>query len=534
MSTDAWLTLAILLAVLVALFGRRVGPAPAMLGGCAALHFSGAVSTDVAFAGFSSEAPWIVAGLYVIAGTVQRSGVLDRVAGRVGGAVRGDRRSLVRLLIPATLASSVTANTPVVAALIPELRSAAARTGGRVRPVLLPLSYATILGGTLTVLGSSTNVAASSLLADAGLGRIEVVDLIGLAGPVAIVGLAYLTIASSPLLAGDRSVGEVTTTHRYEARLIVGHDSRWIGTTAASVAVELQADCQALRHGRPHDGELADGDVVEVVGSREAVVAARDRAAGADLVPSSRYIEAVVDAGSSLVGSRLGARTSANAVAFARRATDGSSDTIRRGDVLVLLAAPEATVSDDYAVASRLDTPPSAPATATPALVIGAATVVAASFTPLGLLRSVMAGVALLVVTRVVRPRDALRMVNLEIVVLIAAALGVSGAVVETGLAHEGAELLQRAASGQASLVAIVLVLVTTVTMTELLTNVAAVAIMVPVAVEVAALSDLDPRQLALAVVIAASASFLTPFGYQTNTMVWRPGGYGLRDFLLF
>lgn len=540
MTSDGWITLAILIAVLVALFGRRLGPAPAMLGGCAALYVTGAAPREVAFGGFSASAPWIIAGLYVLAGAVQRSGALDQALANVVTAVDGGRRSLARLLIPAAAVSSVTANTPVVATLIPALGAAARRRQGDVRSVLLPLSFATMLGGTITVLGSSTNVAASTLLDQAGLPPLVVTDLLPVAGPVAAIGLAYLLIVSPVLLRRTEIDGHVEDDQRYEARLIIGEGSPLVGTTVDDLCAELNLHGHAQRSASQlGTGSILEaGDVLELAGGATSIITARDRSSVADeLGTSTRYFEAVVAPGSDLVGRRLGTRTRSHTIAFARRSSNDHGDgLLHRGDVVLVLAAPGAirqtSNSSDYTIATRLGAEPTTPSTARRALLIAAVTVVAASISSVGLLRAVICGVGLLVATGVVRPREALKMVNLEIVVLIAAALGVSGAVVANGLAADAAARLHDLAADRSTAVVVLLLLVATIAMTELLTNVAAVAVMVPVAVEVAPLSGLDPRELALAVIVAASASFLTPFGYQTNTMVWRPGGYRFRDFL--
>ncbi len=542
MTTNGWITLAVLAAVLVALFGRRLGPAPAMLGGCAALYILGAAPQEVVFGGFSSSAPWVIAGLYVLAGCVQSSGVLTGALRRADNSIGHGRKGMAKLLLPAGLVSAVTANTPVVATLTPPLVAASQRRGISPRGLLMPLSFVTILGGTLTVFGSSTNVAASGLLESSGFAPIGPFDLLVISLPTVIVGFGYIiTFAPVMLSGGLHDSHDEQPVAEYHGRIVVHRASTIVGQEPDNLVGELRGAVRESGDNHPY----AEGDVLHLTGSIDAMLDVRELASGpGENIAGKRYFEAVVASGSSLIGQQLGsAVVEGRILAFARRIEPerhhhSRPQLLHRGDVVVVLADPsavrETSTSRDFTFATRLDVDPPKPHLAPLAVGIAAITLVAASFSQIGVLRAVLCGVGALVVTRVVRPRDAFRMVNLEIVVMIAAALGLSGAVVANGLAITAADLLIDAAAHRSAIVATLLILAATIAMTELLTNVAAVAVMIPVAIALAPEADIDPRRLALGVAIAASTSFLTPFGYQTNTMVWRPGRYSLTDYVKF
>ncbi|MCP4961250.1 MAG: hypothetical protein GY925_18550 [Actinomycetia bacterium] len=539
MTTDAWITTAVLVITLGALFGRRVGPASAMLAATASLFVLGVTDSAQAFGGFSSEAPWVIAGLYVIAGVVQQTGALTGLLSTLMDSGPSLRRTLTRLTVPAALSSAIVANTPVVATLAPAITRWTGSRGKGSGALLMPLSFATILGGTLTVIGSSTNVAASGLLDSAGEDSITMFDLVPVSAPVVIIGLVYLIVFAPLLLDSDRDGTNTEPEARFVARFVAQADRAPIGSTIQNLRSSLAGIEAVRRHDKLLTDEdiLQDGDVMVVIGPSTAVIEARETFASSPAEEMGRrYFEAVVAPGSPWTAAVLGDSASPPGV-FARRLERGTVPLapLRRGDTVLVCANPQlmrSTSSNaEFSLAARIDTPPSRSHLARRAVPIALATVIAASIGQIGVLRAVVCGVGTLVVAGTVRPREALRLVNIEVVVLIGAALGVGAAVERSGLASAIVEQIESVAASTHPTAGVVVLLVATVLMTELLTNVAAVAILLPVAIALGPHLAVDERQLALSVVVAASASFLTPFGYQTNTMIWRPGGYEITDF---
>lgn len=539
MPVDAWITAAVLLVTLGALFSGRVGPAPAMLAATATLFVLDVTDSRSAFGGFSSDAPWVIAGLYVVAGVVQQTGALSNHVTKLLPNGGSPRRSIARLVTPVAVSSSIIANTPLVATIIPAITRWTSARNAHPAPYLMPLSFATILGGTLTVIGSSTNVAASGLMVAAGRDSIAMQDLFPVAVPVVVVGLAYLIVATPVLLRANHQTEGAAAEDVYMGRFVARSDREATGSTVDELRDKLTGLQSVERdgHALAGDDRVGEGDVIVIVGPAVAVITAREALASRPVEEmGQRYFEAVIAPGSPHKGRRLGEVATSSHV-FARRLdrryTPGSP--IARGDTVLVCANPSSmratSWTSEFSLAARLDLPPSRPHLAKRVLPIAAATIIAASIGSVGILRAVICGVGALVLTGTVRPREALRFVNVEVVVLIGAALGIGAAVQESGLAGAIVERIADAARSTEPFIGVIVLLLATVIMTEMLTNVAAVAILVPVALELGPELAVDERQLALAVVVAASASFLTPFGYQTNTMVWRPGAYEITDF---
>ena len=192
MSFDAWLTLAVTVLAIFLMVRELVPPVVAMLGAAIVLLLVGVIETEDAFSGFSNPAPITIAALYILAGAASKAGLMQPLVSATLGTDRTVRNGLARLLPPVAAASSVFNNTPIVAVMVPEIETWASRHGRSVSRYLMPLSFASILGGIVTLIGTSTNLVVSGLLAvetGSELGFFEITK-IGL--PIAAVGLVIL------------------------------------------------------------------------------------------------------------------------------------------------------------------------------------------------------------------------------------------------------------------------------------------------------------------------------------------------------
>ncbi|MGH9031664.1 MAG: SLC13 family permease, partial [Acidimicrobiia bacterium] len=216
MSTDAWLTLAVLLVTIAVLASERFPPALVMLAAVVVLLVTDVVETDAAFTGFSNEAPFIVAALYVVAGAAEATGALERFTqvvfrrNHVGG--RGaERHDLARIVGPTTVASGFIANTPLVALLAPRVVAWARRTGRSPSRYLMPLSHAAVFGGVITVLGTSTNVTVAGLLRESGRDPLDIFEITPVGLPLAALGVALIVLVGPWLLPRRLSPAEADT-----------------------------------------------------------------------------------------------------------------------------------------------------------------------------------------------------------------------------------------------------------------------------------------------------------------------------------
>ena len=559
MEPDAWLTLAVLVVLVGILVREVVTPAAAMLGALVTLVLIGVAEPDVALAGFSSTATATVAGLFVVADALRRHAGVERVlhAGLVGA--RSERGVLLRLCAPVGTASAVIANTPLVASLAPVVRSWADRTGRSPSRVLMPLSFATILGGLATTIGTSTTLVASGVVQRVTGEPFSVFEVTPLGLPVAIVGILVL-VALAPVLLPERGVVRTPREREYSFRMVVEEDGPLDGRTIEDAGlrhldelfvVAIDRGPAGIVASRP-DRRLSGGDVLVINGSVEHVrslpsVGLRhaDAAQVQALGEQTHLHEVVVGRLSPLVGRTLKDLSFRGRYGAAVLAIDRDGEEVRgklgtealqAGDVLLVSAAPEFAErwrdAPEFATVASLEDELSS-GTDRSWLVVGVTLgiVLVAGLGVASLVEAVLLACVVLGVTRTIDLRDAIASLDVDVLLIIAAAIGIGGVVEESGLAGVIADRIGDVATATSATVALLLLLVATAVLTEVVTNVASAALMVPIAMSTATIAGVDPRGWAVAVAIGASASFLTPIGYQTNTIVYGLGGYRFTDF---
>ncbi len=563
MELEAWATAAAVAAMVVALARGWLSPAAAVVATTAGLFAAGVIGASDALAGLADPAPVAIAGLYVVAGAAARSGLLESLTSRLL-VDTGPRRAVARVAVPAAAASSVLANTPVVAMAVPALVRASDERGVSASRYLLPLSYATILGGSLTLVGTSTNLVAAGLVSSAGLDEWNLLAPLSIAGPVVLVCLGVLVVAA-PRLLPDRRVpaGDDGAQREFAVVMVVRDDGELDGRTVREAGlrhldgvylVEIHRGGSVVAPVAP-DRRLAGGDRLVFVGDVTRIVDLREMEGldpdvdGGDLLDGGHLVEVVVGPGSPLLGRSLrevGFRGRHQAAVVAvHRAGERLGGKLgelrlRVGDTLALLAGPDFDPSGpdtrrDFALVTDLGPrrPPHVRRRDALAAVVALATVVVLPLSgATGVLRAVTVAVGILVVVGAILPRHVWEFVDLDVVAMVAAAIGLGRAVEVSGLGGVLASRLLEVTAGLGVWVTVALLVAVVMVLTELVTNVAAVTLVFPVALEVAGRTGLDPAVVVLGVAVAASMSFLTPIGYQTNTMVWGPGRYRLSDYL--
>ncbi|MFC6286923.1 SLC13 family permease [Nocardioides sp. GCM10027113] len=564
MSLDAWVTLAVILAVLVLLVRGRTSPAVVVFGGAVAVLILGVVEADAAFSGFSNSAPITVAALYVVAAGIEKTGALTPVMQSTLGERGFYRRPLVRTLLPTAGASAFLNNTPIVAMLIPQVTTWAQRRGVAVSKLLMPVSFAAILGGLITVIGTSTNLVVSGQMGSLGLREIGFFE-IGLLGlPIALVGLAAVIALGPRVLPDRRSVRTEMEEEgrRFAVEMIVEPGGPVDGKTVAEANLRhlsgifltsVDRGDTTIAPVRP-ETVLRGGNRLHFVGQVDRIVDLQEmrglRSAELEHVldlddPSVRYFEVVVGSRSPLVGRTLrdvGFRSAYQAAVLgihrSGHLVEGrlGTTTIRVGDTLVLVSDPgfkdRWRDRADFLVVAELEgTPPVATKKAwlPVGLLLGVVVLAATEVVPI--LEGALVAALVLVGARVLSPLEARRAIDIEVIVVIASAFGLAAAMAESGLADTIASGLVDAFGGMGDRGVLLGLVLATVVLTELITNNAAALLMLPIAVQAAGAAGLDPRGAAIAIAVAASASFLSPIGYQTNMMVYGPGGYRFGDY---
>jgi di/tricarboxylate transporter len=571
MSLDAALTLAVILAVLALLVADRVSPALAVLGGTVFLLVAGVISADDAFAGFSNSAPLTVAALYVVAAAAARTRVVETLASRVafaagpGSSEPGERAALARIVLPTASASAFLNNTPIVAMGIPPILSWARRTGRSPSRYLMPLSFAAVLGGTVTLIGTSTNLVVSGLMEDAGLGSMGFFEIGAVGLPFALVSIVVMLIVTPRLLPERRAPSEdaAADAREFTLEMIVEDGAAIAGRSIADAGlrslqgvylVEIERDGHRISSVRP-DELLAEGDRLTFAGAVDRIVdlqavrglrSAEERHFGrVGTAQERRLYEAVVAPSSSLVGSTLkeaGFRGRyGGAVIAVHRADERvpgklGEVRLRGGDVLLVLAGPvfrpRALDERDFSVVAALDgePPPLSGKAPLVGLVIGGL-IIAASTGLMDILPAAFLAAFAVVALGVLTPTEARDSIDLDVIVVIAASFGLGRAIEQSGLAQDIVDAVIEPLGAFGDLGLLFGVLIATILVTEMISNNAAAVLLFPIAIATAASAGMDPRPFAIAVALAASSSFLTPIGYQTNTMVYGIGGYRFGDF---
>jgi di/tricarboxylate transporter len=568
MSSDAWITLTVAIATLVLLASNRFPPALVMAGAVTILLVTGVIDQEGALLGFSNDAPITVAALYVLAGAVKVTGALERVTERVmggGGGRRDSRLTLARILFPSMAASAFIANTPLVAMIAPRVLAWARRTGRSASRYLMPLSYAVIFGGCITLIGTSTNLVVSGLLREFGYEPLGLFEITGAGLPMAILGVTTIVILSPRLLKDrqgpDESLGEQM--RRFTVEMEIHGRSPLAGQSVADAGlrqlegvflVEVERANRVISPVSPEE-VLEGGDRLTFSGNVSRIldlqrlpglVSAEHR--HFEVVgqhPERAFYEVVIGEGSPLVGSTLKeigfrARYGAAVIAIHRAGEPVAGKLgdvrLRVGDLLLVLGSPDFRHAwreqQDFLVVVPLQE--GGPLRRERARIVELLTlglILVAGTGLMDLLQTSLVIAIALVGFKIITISEARASIDLEVVVLMATSFGLGIAIRDSGLADQIARLVIGVFQPLGDLGVLAGILIATMLMTELLSNNAAAVLMFPIALAAADQANLDPRPFAIVILFGATLSFLTPIGYQANTLVWSMGGYRYGDF---
>ncbi|MHB9287760.1 SLC13 family permease [Halobacteriales archaeon Cl-PHB] len=556
------------------------------------------VPTEDALRGFASPAVVTIIAMYILSHGVQETGVVDWLGAKLARATDGDSGRLLGTTLGSTgVAAGLVNNTPVVAVLIPMVSDLAGDQGVSPSKFLLPLSFAAMLGGTLTLVGSSINLLASEVSATLLDHPIGMFEFTALGALVLVVGLAYLLTVGYRLTPA-RVAPTTDFTAEYElerhlAQVKVRKDSPVVGQTPTDlfVGTGLALDVDVLQFSREsattegspgetlrtetvtetyaagQDREFAAGDVLTVRGNRQAInrfasefdlqqrprAEVRLEAVGAADHPGM-LAEVVLPPDSGLRGATaaeedLLGRFDTTVIAVRRGddvIRDGLDDlAFSAGDTLLLQTTEsavahlqdegDAILTDTLGEPADLDRPrrpvPDLDYRAPVSVAILVAAVFLAAFTSLAIPVTALGGVVAMVVAGCLRPADAYDAVSWNVVFLLAGVLPLGVALQRTGGAAVIGETLAGVAGGLPPVAALGLVYLFASLLAAVVTPVATVVLLTPVAIDLGTAMGADPFAFVLASLFGASAAYLTPIGYQTNLMVYGPGGYRFTDF---
>jgi len=564
MSLHAWFTLAAIAGMIVALVREVARVDVIVLTVLGMLLVAGVVSPTDAFSGFSDPAVITVASLYVVAAGIHRTGVLsslDRLFAPKGTSLTG---LLVRSMAPTAFLSAFLNNTPVVAMLMPRLQAVAEKKGVPVSKLLMPLSYAAIAGGMITLIGTSTNLIASGLLQEAGYAGFTLFEFAWIGIPVSIFVVVFVSLAGHRLLPNRKPASpDIIAARDYQFELRIPGHSLLAGKTVSEAhlrslgdayLVHVQRDGRFIAPAGP-DEILQTSDVLTFSGKTSAMqrlLEQTDLKANIDGPPMHDgqsdipLYEAVVSATSDLVGKTLkeiSFREKYQGVVLAIHRQNQllrgalGNEPIEPGDLLVIEARQgfdrnwSHSQGDFYLVTPKTEIrqPLSKKAPIAIGLLLGMIVLNVAGVLPLS--AAAFAAALATVLLGCLRGQELRKSIDFTVMLTIAGAFGIGKAVEVSGLASIVGHGIVTALPTFSPIVVVATLYVITVLLTEIITNNAAVVVMLPIAVAAAIDLGVDVQAVALTVTIAASAGFLSPLGYQTHLMVMGAGGYRFKDF---
>ncbi len=558
---------AVTAACLLLISRSRSHPDIILMGGLTLLIAGGAVSVERAVAGFSNTGVLTLAALYVVVAGLRETGAIAGLTGAVLGFRVGELRARLRMMTLVAASSAFVNNTPLVAVTTPMIREWAERRGFAASRLLMPLSFAAIAGGTCTLLGSSVNLALAGLLDSVTDGSVRLSlwspALLGL--PVTLLVLLYCQLLAGRLLPGQQARSDKSAgAGRYYVEFLIEPNGPLHNRSIADAGLrhlqgvylaELMRGEQVIAAVGP-DQILQAGDRLVFVGdsgrigdlmAMRGLLPAEDQVFKLDAPRHRRLLaEAVVGNRSELVGqsirqARLRTRMHAVVVSVFRDGAELPAGKIgdivlRAGDMLLLEAPPEAI--EALSQRSEFLMVQARESGVTPdhgrrgiALAIFAAMIATASFGTLQLLTVAWLGAGAMLLAGCVSGKTARSAIDWEILVVLAAAIGIGNALIDSGAVAGLTGLLTLAAPQPGWVVWLCLFAVTAL-LSAVVTNGAAVVIMFPVALSLATANGLDLELTTLVLLMAASASFMTPIAYQTNLIVYSAGGYRFVDFL--
>lgn len=530
---------------------------------------TGIISTNDALAGFSNEGVMTIVVLFIVASAIQKHGVIENLIYKMLGKNKSARTAMIKFTAPVGIASGFLNNTPIVVTLTPIIKNWAIKNGFSPSKLLIPLSYVTIMGGTLTLIGTSTNLIVHGLLLGEGLEGFKFFEFSVVGVAILSVGLIYLATIGYKLLPDTLGAMEQidSETKEFLAEAYILTDFEQVNQSVIDVTndtlkgiyiVDIFRDEKRLPEVTAFT-RLRAGDrivfsaTLDTIGIVKQVKGLSIRT-GSELTlddlqnKNTVLVEAVVSHNSSLLNrtlktSNFKSRFNAGVIAIHRNNKRINSKVgeivLKAGDTLLLLAhndfIDKNKFTDDFYVVTAVKTPEEFLQNQKQGwFVIGLMGIMIGlvTFGVLSMFKAMLLLVIILFVFKLISIHDVTGAIQFDVILLIASAFGVGKAITNSGLADFLAIHLVDIVKPLGILGLLFVIYIITNIFTELITNSAAAVLMFPIALEMAELMNANYLGFIITVAIAASSSFMTPIGYQTNLIVYGPGGYKFSDYI--
>ena len=566
---DALITVLVLFLSVILFIRNTIAPELTGLLCVGIFIVTGVLTPEKALAGFGSPSLITLMGLFAVSSALFKSGALDRVRELISSEnIKTPKKliSLITFLIAPI--SGIVPNTPVVASLLPLIEGWCERRNISPSKVLLPLSFATLLGGTLTLLGSSVNLLVSDISQQLGYGALELFSLTSIGIPVWLIGTIYMILVSDILLPDrgrNKDFIKNGNMNIYFTEVTIPSSSELVGQSVRNSRLQRRFDVDVLelqRSGKVILPPLADrkfepedrliirvtrADLLRLQQEHTILLAEnKESFEGTTLISpeeGTKTFEALLPSGSTLAGASLRElrfRQRHNATVLALRRGQQTVQerlgqaVLRAGDVLLLQAPLDSIrglqASNDLLILDQFEDDLPVLIRKPIAIAIAIGMVLLPALTNIPLVGSVLLAVIAMVAFGCLRPAEIQRSIRLDIILLLGSLSSFSVAMQVTGLADLIAINLDFVLNGMPIYFALMVIFISTVILTQFISNAASVALILPVAIECSNVIGISPNALIMLVLFGASQSFLTPMGYQTNLMVYGPGRYKFFD----
>lgn len=572
MTWEIAFVLGLLLLALLAFVWEKYPADIVALGVFSILLLSGVLPRDKAMAVFANPAPITVAAMFVLSAALVKCGAIDYLSSWFERVAFLPYQIVLFLLV--ALVAFVSAwinNTPVVVVFVPVVLSLARRMKLPASKFLIPLSYAAVLGGACTLIGTSTNLVVNGILIDRGLPGMGMFELAWLGVPAAVIGALYLALAGNRLLPARETLTSILSDderREYLTEAFVPPGSPLSGRSLKAAGLVSARGFRVIEVVRDGIAIAVDNEATPLHAGDRLVIACRPSGiararsmpgfdftaeAGLEQIAAHEGVvfEGAVAPNSELIGRSIGEINFRQRFRVIVLAVHRGGKSVREkiedlplemGDILLMMGTPQAINTlrqgDDIILFDRPPLPSFSLHTRIPLVLATIASVVLAeTFGLVPIEIGAIAGSVFVCLTGCLKSRDAYESIEWNLMFVIFGMLALGAALQHTGaaawLAHNVVAGVDHFAAGpEKPLVMLACIYAVTMVLTEILSNNAVAALMAPIALGIAAEAGLDPRPFIIAVTFAASAAFATPIGYQTNTYVYGIGGYRFKDFI--